>query len=250
LALAEACLLARSEKNEPREKYVKALNNAVDFIIANQADDGGWGYSPNKKEESCSSISGWQILALAMAQKAGCNVPNDVVEKLCVFYRSMIPEFEGGTKVNAETTLEQSQTPYPTELVTAFGTLLREFLISKPDPVDERYISQASLRLVNNAREEWKKPEEIMRAPDFNTWFWASLVLHQRGGKEWNEWNEIVRDEIVRTQCHEGSKRGSWDAERDFIFERGISGRIYATALCALTLQVYYQYTTEVDSVR
>ena len=249
LALAEACLLARSENVLLDEKYEKALKRAVDFIIANQADDGGWGQKPDKKEESYSSISGWQILALAMAQKAGCKVPNDVVEKLYVFYRNMIPKASDESKkqVNTETTLEQSQTPYPTELVTAFGILLREFLITKPDSADERYIAQASLRLVNNAREEWKKPEEVERDPDFNTWFWASLVLHQRGGEDWREWNEIVREEVIRTQCHEFCRRGSWDAEREFFFERGISGRIYATALCALTLQVYYQYTTEAD---
>ena len=248
LALAEALLLAKSENVQLDEKYEKTLKRAVEFIISNQADDGGWGQKPDKDEESYSSISGWQIMALAMAQKAGCKVPASVIEKLRVYYRNMIPKPSDDSKKqwNTETTLEQSQTPYPTELVTAFGILLREFLV-EPDSADERYISQASLRLVNNAREEWKKPEEVERAPDFNTWFWGSLVLRQRGGEEWREWNEIVRDEIVRTQCHEFCRRGSWDAERDFFFERGISGRIYATALCALTLQVYYQFTNDAD---
>ena len=107
---------------------------------------------------------------------------------------------------------------------------------------------------------EWNDPKLAERIPDFYTWYNGSLALQQLGGPEWEKWNEIVRGELLRLQCREGCLRGSWDPKKDFrvkkenwrphelwFDEDGGDGRIYVTALGALTLQVYYRFTTKAE---
>jgi hypothetical protein len=75
-------------------------------------------------------------------------------------------------------------------------------------------------------------------------WYYATQLLHNLKGKEWERWNVRVRDGLVGMQVHgESCDRGSWDPalpESDHWGER--AGRLYMTSLSLLTLEVYYRY--------
>jgi hypothetical protein len=64
--------------------------------------------------------------------------------------------------------------------------------------------------------------------------------MFQVGGKEWKQWNVPVRDMLVRTQEKKGCARGSWPPTSHY---GRTAGRIYATSLAVLTLEVYYRYS-------
>ena len=64
--------------------------------------------------------------------------------------------------------------------------------------------------------------------------------MYQHGGEPWSRWNAQVRDQLVRRQRRDGHQAGSWDPDDSLYGTRG--GRIYSTALAALTLEVYYRY--------
>jgi len=80
---------------------------------------------------------------------------------------------------------------------------------------------------------------------DFYYWYYASLALFQYDGPEgplWSKWNEPMKNAIVPHQKGkaDGCKAGSWDPQDDrWGFE---GGRVYAAAINALTLEVYYRY--------
>jgi len=60
----------------------------------------------------------------------------------------------------------------------------------------------------------------------------------------WRKWNEPMKNALVPNQqaAKGGCRNGSWDPEGDrWGFE---GGRVYATALNALTLEVYYRYAS------
>ena len=71
-------------------------------------------------------------------------------------------------------------------------------------------------------------------------WYYATLALYQHGGEPWSRWNGRLRDKIVGLQCSRGHQTGSWEPDSSLYGSKG--GRIYCTALAALTLEVYYRY--------
>jgi hypothetical protein len=71
--------------------------------------------------------------------------------------------------------------------------------------------------------------------------YYATQVLHHVEGPEWKKWNDVMREQLIKTQERaEGPLKGSWLLKGDHGAERG--GRIYCTAMCAMTLEVYYRH--------
>ena len=63
--------------------------------------------------------------------------------------------------------------------------------------------------------------------------------MHHWGGPEWDRWNKVMREYLIKTQIQEGHATGSWDvADR----HGNAGGRLYMTTLALLTLEVYYRH--------
>ena len=70
-------------------------------------------------------------------------------------------------------------------------------------------------------------------------WYYASYALFQMGGQRWKLWNTAMQKSLLDTQRVGGDEDGSWDP----IGEWGkAGGRVYSTAIGAMTLEVYYRY--------
>lgn len=72
--------------------------------------------------------------------------------------------------------------------------------------------------------------------------FFASVGLFQVGGPAWKTWNEALRDAVTPAQHLAGASccyQGSWDPIGPGARE---GGRVWSTALMAMTLEVYYRY--------
>ena len=90
---------------------------------------------------------------------------------------------------------------------------------------------------------EWR-PATGKRKSKINMYYWyyATYALFQFGGPKWKEWNEAMIESLVPTQRVGGCEDGSWDP----IGEWGYAGgRVYATAIGAMTLEVYYRFKRE-----
>ena len=69
--------------------------------------------------------------------------------------------------------------------------------------------------------------------------YYATQVMHHWGGPEWDRWNNVMREHLIRTQIRDGHATGSWDvADR----HGSLGGRLYMTTLALLTLEVYYRH--------
>ena len=78
---------------------------------------------------------------------------------------------------------------------------------------------------------------------DFNYWYFGSLALFQYDGPEgpmWKKWNEPMKNALVPNQktANDGCPNGSWEPASRWGNE---GGRVWATAINALTLEVYYR---------
>jgi hypothetical protein len=76
-------------------------------------------------------------------------------------------------------------------------------------------------------------------------WYYGTLALHyrQQSGTEaagaWQSWNTALTTALVDTQLSDGPDAGSWNPNCVW---GGYGGRVYATAIAALCLEVYYRY--------
>lgn len=71
-------------------------------------------------------------------------------------------------------------------------------------------------------------------------WYFGSQAMFQIGGNDWNQWNQATTAALLARQAQAGSAKGSWPAADD---AWGLlAGRVYTTAIGALTLQTYYRY--------
>ena len=86
---------------------------------------------------------------------------------------------------------------------------------------------------------EWQEPKpDRLSTINMYYWYYASHALFQYEGRPWKEWKKTLESVLVNSQRSNGDEKGSWNP----IGEWGIAGgRVYSTALGALTLQVYYR---------
>ena len=85
-------------------------------------------------------------------------------------------------------------------------------------------------------------------------WYYGSYAMFQFGGSLWKKWNEDMKAALLPTQRQEFDPQtkkpldedGSWDP----IGEWGLAGgRVYSTALGAMTLEVYYRFVRATQGV-
>jgi hypothetical protein len=70
-------------------------------------------------------------------------------------------------------------------------------------------------------------------------WYYGTLAMYQLQGDHWELWNKALQKSLLRTQRSDGDLAGSWDPDPVW---GAYGGRVYATAMSALCLEVYYRY--------
>ncbi len=188
---------------------------AVNFIFSAQNYAGGWGYLP--KQPGDLTISGWQMMAIKSAHAAGLEVPASVIIRIDNFLETkQVPSgiFYGYAKPAADPTC------------SAIGMLLR--LFSGWSHTDPR-----ALELAQFLVKQGKSNNDVY----YN--YYATLLLFHLGGPTWETWNPRIREHLIKTQNQSGHEAGSWYFEDQYAKE---GGRLYTTAMGAMTLEVYYRF--------
>ena len=198
------------------EDLKKPAQLAVNFISSAQNYAGGWGYLP--KQPGDLTISGWQMMAIKSAHAAGLEVPPAVIIRIDNFL---------DTKQVSSGIYYGYGKPEQDPTCSAIGVLLRLFRgWSHTDP---RALELAQF-LVKKGRSNG----------DVYYNYYATLLLFHLGGPAWETWNPRIREHLVKTQSQSGHEAGSWFFEDQYAKE---GGRLYTTAMCAMTLEVYYRFS-------
>ncbi len=213
LALCEALAMSKDGKLRGPAQA------AVDFIVnAQDKNGGGWRYTP--KEAGDTTVTGWQIMALKSARAAELKVPEEVVQKAVKFLDTC--QVDGGSQY-AYSPGGGAGTP----AITAIGLLCRMYTGWTPDV-------RALGKGVDLLNETGPSPNNLY----YN--YYATQVMHHWGGEAWDNWNKIMRDQLVDTQIQKDDDAGSWNPTGDH--GSGPGGKLYQTALSVMTLEVYYRY--------
>jgi hypothetical protein len=201
-----------------------AAQAAIDFIQTGQNREGSWRYS-HGSDDSDTSVHGWQVMALKSGQMAGLKVnPNSLNNA-----RKYLSTCSRGTYKS-----EFSYTPGggSTFTMTSVGLLCSQYLGAKrDDPVIAGGVEYLMKR----------KPDINQRNTYY--WYYATQVMHNVPGPQWDEWNRSMRRLLIESQEKSGCAAGSWDPNKPDPDPWGNQGgRLMVTSLSCLTLEVYYRY--------
>ncbi len=220
IVLCETCELLRDRANS------LTAGKAVQFIIRTQNADGGWGDRPAWQNQAADTsnlrATAWNLLALAAAQRAGLPVPGNTLSQAKQYVEQQPP---GGR-----------------------GRGARRLLASTNDPLAAALVLRAAARLGwKDEAAELPALIDKLRASGpatsgaFSANWVHSELLRDCAGADWKQWNAALRPYLLSTQQTQGHGAGSWFVDTGEWGNRE-GGRLFCTAVGALTLEVYYRY--------
>jgi hypothetical protein len=232
LALCEAYAMTRDQR-------LQAPAQAAIYHIARmQAPNGSWGYAPRMNGDI--SIVGWQIQAFHAASYAkDLVVPKATLTRAVDFLTSASAGSRKAMYGYTDTTGAA-----PATNLTAVGLLCRHHIDNWT--ADTPGMAEGVTGLMKRV------PVKSPHMPPIYFYYHASQVVRFYEGSEWKDWNEGpkgpdgirkggMRDWLVSLQVKaDGEKQGSFDPDNDWIGRS--CGRLGMTAMCVLTLEVYYRY--------
>lgn len=222
IALCECYAMTNDKSLRPHAQA------ALNFIMkAQDPKGGGWRYTPLQSPGD-TSVVGWQIMALKSGQMGYLTVDPAVFDKAKAFLESV--STGGGS--DRKGGYFGYTTPGRGITTTAVGLLCYQYLgVTRDDPA----MIEGTAFLMKN------QPGKGSRNIYF--WYYATQVMHNQPGPDWDAWNRKMRGYLIGTQCKDGCASGSWDPNEPSKDQWGKSGgRIMTTSLSALTLEVYYRY--------
>jgi len=223
IAFCEASVVARDTRTRA------AAQSTVNYIVATQNADGGWGVDPpvppNGKPSPSDVVStGWNVTALKTAEWAGLNVPKKTLTQAGVYLESMRTEDKTGYRHDEKKAADRVDAT-----ATALGVLCQMYL---GRPCDAAEVVDYVATLGNAGPST---------SGQFFLNYVRSEIVRHHGGEAWNTWNGKLRDHLVFTQEGAGHADGSWFV-KDNGWSTAAGGRLLATVLAALTLEVYYAH--------
>lgn len=197
----------------------RPLLRAVDYILAQQGEDGGWRYV--KGQQGDMSMFGWQLMALKSAEIAGIPLARNTRAKMVKFLKDRSLGEKGG--------LAGYREGMPaTAPMTAEALFCKQMLgITRANPQSEE-----AVRFLLQHRPK-------RSALNFYYWYYGTLAMYHYGGTAWEQWNTALRDLLIAEQVREGELAGSWDPKDAW---GPYGGRIYSTAVATMSLEVYYRF--------
>ena len=248
-ALAECFAITKSERLRP------PLERAVRRVLEQQYTEesrglerlaGGWGYYYGDGSTYDSwprvSITAWQVMALESARLGGLEVDELALARAGRFIAGSWDERLGALRYSHDP--QRLGSGYPTLPGSTPAGLFALSLLGQ-DLKDPRFAGARDY-VMRRLPRGWRYAGEdafVSRAQG-NIYFlyYGSLAMLRAGGDDWRRWNVALKESLLPGQESDGSWRPLDVYARYAGDSRNDS--VYTTAMCVLTLEVYYRYFT------
>jgi len=237
-------------------EYLERARRSVEHIIRIQYDDAGWRYRLGGQAPGDTSVTGWNVWAIATSRKFGVPVDPMGMEGALTLFRmfsSPVTEdeefyntdpgyfFEVGRGQKFEHFTGYNARDATRPPMTALGlmcSILMDRRRSHPFCIGA---ANMLLKSVPEYDERTNKIKYVQGAEyPIYYWYYGSLAMYQMGGNFWRKWSRpfltagIPNAQIKGDEC----ERGSWPCDN----LDSIGGRVYTTAMAVLTLETFYRY--------
>jgi hypothetical protein len=229
-ALGEAATFCKDLKI-PVPYLDEVTEKAGQFIIDNQNKNGGWAYKyATDGGHTDTSIVGWQIQALK-----ACSHTN-------ISYKGMTSCINKGLKYLATMQNDSGGFGYSNPnaaagggkyfALTGVGVLCHQ-MWSKGNQSEAR---KGLKYIKDNTKFDWNGENSNLYAH-----YYESQAMMQSGGKDWEFYNALFRDQVVNNQ----NADGSWKATGHKMHG---DNPVYRNCLAILMLEVYYRFLNSTGS--
>jgi hypothetical protein len=216
---------AKPVKAIEKQRLAAAAQAGINYLVEGQHTAGGWRY--NHGQEGDTSVVGWALMALKSGHLSKVKVPVNSVLGAAKFLDTVQ---EGDYGAIYHYMADKNRPRDALQATTAIGLLCRMYLgWDKNNPGIAEGVTQLA---------KWEP--SIVGGTNMYYNYYATQVMHHYRGDLWKKWNVAMREHLVKTQAKQGHEHGSWHFTGDHGTNAG--GRLYATTLAAMTLEVYYRY--------
>jgi len=238
LAMAEASWLTMSPL------YRGSAQRGITFLVKAQNPGYAWRYSVRPGDND-TSVTGWAVMALKSAELSGLQFDHNAYAGASKWLeratntRGVVGYESPGDAGSIIVGVNEKWRPHPA--MTAVGLLIKIYVTKTKDAwmkvAANTIIKDTPVYDVNN------------KTVDYYYWYYAALALFQYdapNGPAWKTFNQHMKSALVpyqvgyRKMDQKVCANGSWNSEVDKW--GSIGGRVYATAINVLTLEVYYRY--------
>ncbi len=246
-AMVEAFGMTRNEK------YRAPAQLGLDFIAITRNPYFAWRYGI-KPGDNDTSVTTWMMLALHSANL--CNLADgktgeppsleydeEALEGIKAWVDKMTDPDTGrvgyqqrGTNSSRSADVVDRFPFEKTEAMTAAGMLARMALGESPKSSE---IIKKAADLCARLLPTWNPSDGSI---DMCYWYFGTSAMFQVGGDPWRKWESAIKTAIFDTQRKDTEfcrYKGSWDPIDAW---GDIGGRVYATAIMALSCEVWYRY--------
>jgi hypothetical protein len=215
----------------------------IDYLESHRNPYGVWRYQPRDGDND-TSVTGWCVMAYAAGKHFGLQVNTGALQ-LAATWLDQVSD-AGGLHGYTRAGEPSSRKPgdhaarFPPDkgaAMTAVGLFSRFFLGQDPR---EKPVMKAAADLLVQKPPVW---DARSGAIDHYYWYYASYALFQMGGPRWAAWQKKLEPAVLPHQHRDRGNmnlHGSWDP---LCVWGEDGGRVYSTAMLALTLQANYRYT-------
>ena len=224
-SLSEAYAMNKQNRSRHQTAFKKmesAIKKGARAIIRGQGPNGGWGYTYNGSTAWDTSTTGWQVQALKAVKTTGIKVSgleSAMSKSVSYFAASQGPKgsFSYGRAGEDKPTL------------AGVGVFCLQLLGEGKGKVAQKGIDYI--------QERYPKGKKVAYA-SINTyeWYYNMFATMMNGGSAWKQYNRMAMDLYLDNQ----DKDGHWPLTGGHV--QGNDGVIYQTALCTLSMEVYYRY--------
>lgn len=198
------------------------IGRALKFIQAQQSAAGGWGYDNRAGQAPNTSISFWQLQALQMAGAAGIgDAATTAARQRGLRWLGGVIDGNGLVGYQA-----RGDFPYGSETLTAMGAVCLG--ASRPQASD----AAPSIQLVQRTLQS--VAAKVDAQTDFYRTFFLARAARVAGGPQFEQPLARLRQSLIASRNTTGSAPGSWEPVGAW---SPVGGRIYSTAMAALSLQ-------------
>ncbi len=235
-------------------KYKKAAQKGLDYMYELRNPGAAWRYADPSDPQMIAypndtSATGWAIMAMTMAKDYDLNIDTVALDDAYDFIDEVTDSngrtgyFDQGGGSSRLPGLDVTFPVTESEAMTAVAVLCRIFADPNFERAGNEVMVDKGIALMQKLPIEWSDANPGRR--DFYYWYYATYSMYQVGGRDWNTWQEGIKD-IADHQIGNGEMKGSWDPQVDPWGAAG--GRVYSTAILALLMEVYYRYDTVIGS--
>jgi len=208
------------------ERLRLPAQRAIKYLLQSQHKEGGWRYGPRQPGDT--SAVAWVFLAIRSGQLGGLAIEKDPLIRAARFVDSCAAGPED-SKMSRYSYMPDQEAKLS---VTAASLLTRQYLGWKQDMPA---LGAGVKYLMENL-----PPEKATSLGNAYYFYYATQVLHHMEGPEFDLWNKRMQSHLINTQEKQGHKAGSWSPAGVDWGKAG--GRLYATCMALITLEVYYRH--------